>query len=155
MQRGAQNARLDLGVTSVSVRAMKCQKAFKNNGLGHWGGGLLGDPSGPCGREKRSHAACRSYRFAPEHSHAAWGSFCVLRNVRHAAWRSLFCRRSASMQRGARFVILDIPFEVPRCIKSGHQKSYQTTAFLVILKMKGGTGCGYPKNKIFQIHWKN
>ena len=36
---------------------------------------LLGEPSGASGCKKRSHAAWRSFRFAPEHSHAAWRSF--------------------------------------------------------------------------------
>ena len=36
---------------------------------------VLGDPSGPSGCKKGSHAAWRSFRFAPKRSHAAWRSF--------------------------------------------------------------------------------
>ena len=36
---------------------------------------LLGEPSGPSGCKKGSHAAWRSFRFAPKRSHAAWHSF--------------------------------------------------------------------------------
>ena len=52
------------------------------------GGVLWGDPSGPSGRNKRSHAACGSFRVSPEHSHAACGSFRVSLEHSHAACRS-------------------------------------------------------------------
>ena len=44
----------------------------------------LGGKNGPCGNEKRSHAAWRSFRLAQERSHAAWRSF-----LRHGSGRSL------------------------------------------------------------------
>ena len=60
------------------------------------GGVLRGDPSGPSGRNKRSHAACGSFRVSPEHSHAAWGSFCLGRDCSHAAWGSFFLKQLRS-----------------------------------------------------------
>ena len=45
MQRGAQIARRDLGVTSASAGSKNVKKPFKNNGLAHLGGTFLEAPN--------------------------------------------------------------------------------------------------------------
>ena len=51
------------------------------------------------------------------------------------------------MQRRARFLILDVPFGVPCCVKSGCQKRYKTNVFIIILKIKGPPGAATRRTK--------
>ena len=44
------------------------------------------------------------------------------------------------MQRGVRFVILEVPFGVPCWVKSGRQKRYKTFVFLLIFNIMGAPG---------------
>ena len=91
---------------------------------------FLGDPSGPSKLRKRS----------------------------HAAWRSFFFRRSAPMQRGARFVIFDVPFGAPCWAQRGRQKRYKINAFLMIFQMSGTLGAAtkcIPKSKNSKICKEN
>ena len=84
---------------------------------------FLGDPSGPSKLRKRS----------------------------HASWRScFFFRRSAPVQRGAHFVIFDVPCDAPCWAQRAHQKRYEITDFLMIFHMKGTLGAAtkcIPKSK--------
>ena len=99
MQRGAQSARRHFG--GVVLPTYVFQYIFKKSrSHAAWGGDVfplwrsgalfssmrrspLGGKNGPCGDEKRSHAAWRSFRLAQERSHAAWRSF-----LRHGSVRS-------------------------------------------------------------------
>ena len=67
-------------------------------------------------------------------------------------------RRSAPMQRGAHFSLLHVPSRAPCYAQAGRPKHYKTTAFLLILKMKGTLGAAtkwIPKSKNCKMYWEN
>ena len=67
-------------------------------------------------------------------------------------------RRSAPMQRGARFEIFDVPFGAPCWAQQGRQKRCKINAFLFIFKMNGTLGAAIkciPKIKISKIRSEN
>ena len=69
-----------------------------------------------------------------------------------------FFRRSAPMQRGAPFAIFDVPCGAPCWAQQGRQKSYRTSAFLMIFQMKGTLGAAtkcIPKSKVCKISSEN
>ena len=63
--------------------------------------------------------------------------------------------RSAPMQRGAHFLILDVPFCALCWAQAGRPKRYKTNAFLPILKIKGVPGAAtqwIPKSKNCKLY---
>ena len=66
--------------------------------------------------------------------------------------------RSAPMQRGAHFSILDIPFRAPCWAQARRPKRFKINAFLLILKTKGAPGAATkwsPKSKKCKIYREN
>ena len=134
MQRGAQSARREFG--GVVLPTYVFQYIFKKSrSHAAWGGDVfplwrsgalfssmrrspLGGKNGPCGDEKRSHAAWRSFRLAQERSHAAWRSFLCHGSGRSLAstWADPFFGRARS---GA-------PMDLPKTFKSVCFKRFRT-----------------------------
>ena len=62
------------------------------------------------------------------------------------------------MQRGAHFLILDVPFRAPCWAQARRPKHCKINAFLLILKMKGAPGAATkwnPKTEKCKIYQEN
>ena len=87
-----------------------------------WGGPILRDQSGPLMYKKRSHAAWRSFRFAPERSHAAWHSFFDFR--RSYGWYEMASvRASKTSMKPMHVCIFSKRFEKETCARSGRRRT--------------------------------